>query len=67
MPAVRDRSKTRSRQKIKSPIETVLGNLMRIRLPLFTQGADSPSNMQWQTVVDAKTKDRAERKLCRRQ
>jgi len=27
-------------------------------------GADDPSNLQWQTVVDAKAKDKWERKGC---
>ena len=35
--------------------------------PLCAGGADRPSNMQWQTVTDAKIKDRAERAQCRRQ
>jgi hypothetical protein len=34
--------------------------------PLCAGGADHPSNMQWQTVKDAKIKDRAERAQCRR-
>lgn len=33
--------------------------------PLCASGADHPSNMQWQTVADAKAKDREERRLCR--
>lgn len=33
--------------------------------PLCANGDDLPSNMQWQTVEDAKTKDRNERTLCR--
>jgi 5-methylcytosine-specific restriction endonuclease McrA len=28
-------------------------------------GADAPANMQWQTVEDAKSKDKWERKGCR--
>lgn len=32
--------------------------------PLACRGADAPSNMQWQTVSDAKAKDRWERKAC---
>jgi len=28
-------------------------------------GADSPSNMEWQTVADAKAKDKWERIGCR--
>jgi hypothetical protein len=31
-------------------------------VPLMCNGADSPSNMQWQTVADAKAKDRWERR-----
>lgn len=34
--------------------------------PLCAGGADAPYNMQWQTVADAKLKDRAERAMCRR-
>lgn len=33
--------------------------------PLACGGADSPSNMQWQTVADAKAKDAWERHGCR--
>ena len=32
--------------------------------PLACGGADSPSNMQWQTVEQGKAKDRVERKSC---
>lgn len=35
--------------------------------PLCAGGLDHPSNMQWQTVADAKIKDREERKMCRAQ
>lgn len=34
-------------------------------VPLCAGGADSPGNMQWQTVADAKAKDRLEAKECR--
>lgn len=34
--------------------------------PLCNYGADRPANMQWQTVGDAKIKDREERRLCAR-
>src|SRR5882762_8208262 len=34
--------------------------------PLCAGGADHWSNMQWQTVAEAKIKDREERKLCHR-
>lgn len=33
--------------------------------PLACGGADSPSNMQWQTVAEAKAKDKTERSGCR--
>jgi hypothetical protein len=33
-------------------------------VPLCAGGADDPSNMQWQTVADAKAKDRVERWEC---
>jgi hypothetical protein len=33
--------------------------------PLCAGGADRPSNMQWQTVAEAKKKDRKEREMCR--
>jgi hypothetical protein len=32
--------------------------------PLCAGGADRPSNMQWQTVKEAKIKDRRERQEC---
>ena len=35
-------------------------------VPLECGGADAPSNMQWQTVAEAKIKDRTERN-CRRE
>jgi len=35
-------------------------------VPVECGGADVPSNMQWQTVQEAKTKDRSERN-CRRE
>lgn len=34
--------------------------------PLCAGGADHRSNMQWQTVEEAKIKDRSERDMCRR-
>ena len=33
-------------------------------VPLCAGGADAPHNMQWQTVFDAREKDRDERRLC---
>jgi hypothetical protein len=32
--------------------------------PLCAGGPDRPSNMQWQTVADAKVKDKQERQMC---
>lgn len=34
--------------------------------PLCAGGRDHPSNMQWQTVAEAKRKDRLEAEECRR-
>src|SRR5207244_13397959 len=34
-------------------------------VPLACGGADAPSNMQWQTIEEAKAKDRVERQGCR--
>jgi hypothetical protein len=34
-------------------------------VPLACGGADAPSNMQWQTIAEAKAKDRKERLGCR--
>lgn len=33
--------------------------------PLCHGGADRPDNLQWQSVAEAKVKDRWERRLCR--
>jgi hypothetical protein len=33
-------------------------------IPLACDGADDPQNMQWQTKVDAKLKDKWERRNC---
>lgn len=33
--------------------------------PLCAGGADHPANMQWQTVADAKAKDKDEWRTCR--
>lgn len=33
-------------------------------IPLACGGADAPYNMQWQTIAEAKAKDRWERKGC---
>jgi hypothetical protein len=32
--------------------------------PLCAGGPDTPTNMQWQTVAEAKVKDREERRMC---
>jgi hypothetical protein len=34
--------------------------------PLACGGADRPENMQWQTLVDGKAKDKWERRVCQR-
>lgn len=34
-------------------------------VPLCACGRDEPGNLQWQTIEDAKRKDREERKQCR--
>ncbi len=41
------------------------GYLVDHIIPLACGGADSPSNMQWQTVAAAKAKDKVERQGCR--
>lgn len=33
-------------------------------IPLCAGGADDPLNMQWQTIAEAKIKDREERRQC---
>ena len=38
------------------------GYLVDLRKALAEGGADEPSNMEWQTVADAKAKDKWERK-----
>ena len=35
-------------------------------IPLCAGGPDDPSNMQWQTSEDGKSKDKEERAQCRR-
>lgn len=35
-------------------------------VPLCAGGRDDPANMQWQTMADAKAKDREEAKQCRK-
>jgi hypothetical protein len=35
-------------------------------VPLACGGADAPRNMQWQTIAEAKAKDRWELKGCRK-
>ena len=35
-------------------------------VPIACHGVDAPGNMQWQTVADAKAKDKWERKGCGR-
>jgi hypothetical protein len=42
------------------------GYVIDHKIPLACGGADHPSNMQWQTIAEAKKKDRQERKQCGR-
>ncbi|MGH2524886.1 MAG: HNH endonuclease signature motif containing protein [Anaerolineales bacterium] len=42
------------------------GHVVDHVIPLCAGGPDKVSNMQWQTVADAKAKDREERRLCRK-
>ncbi len=35
-------------------------------VPLCLGGADALNNLQWQTIADARTKDRSERAACRK-
>jgi len=41
------------------------GHVVDHIVPLACGGADAPSNMQWQTVEEAKAKDKWERKGCK--
>lgn len=41
------------------------GHVIDHRIPLACGGADAPSNMQWQTIAEARAKDRIERRGCR--
>ena len=40
------------------------GHVVDHIMPLACGGADDPSNMQWQTVEEAKAKDKVERQGC---
>ena len=40
------------------------GHVVDHVVPLACGGADTPSNMQWQTTEEAKAKDKVERKGC---
>lgn len=42
------------------------GHVVDHIVPLCAGGADAPANMQWQTVEDAKAKDRDELRECAR-
>lgn len=47
-----------------SPTGPCEGYVVDHILPLACGGADSPENMQWQTVADGRAKDKWERKAC---
>ena len=40
------------------------GYIIDHKKPLCAGGPDRPSNMQWQTIKEAKLKDKQERKMC---
>ena len=40
------------------------GHIVDHIIPLACGGPDTPENMQWQTVEEAKAKDKIERKEC---
>jgi 5-methylcytosine-specific restriction endonuclease McrA len=42
------------------------GHVVDHIVPLACGGADAPGNMQWQTVEEAKAKDKWERRGCGR-
>lgn len=42
------------------------GYVVDHKVPLACGGSDSPSNMEWQTVADAKAKDKWERNGCKK-
>lgn len=42
------------------------GHVVDHIIPLCAGGPDAPSNMQWQTLPDAKAKDREEAAMCRK-
>lgn len=41
------------------------GYVVDHKVPLACGGADAPSNLQWQTIAEAKAKDKIERKGCK--
>jgi hypothetical protein len=41
-----------------------LGYVVDHIIPLACEGPDTPENMQWQTLEEAKAKDKIERKEC---
>ena len=41
------------------------GYVVDHKIPLACGGADSPSNMQWQTIAEGKAKDKWERRGCK--
>ena len=49
---------------LKDFVRHISKRLMDHIVPLACGGADEPSNMQWQTVAEAKAKDKWERQGC---
>jgi hypothetical protein len=53
-----------ARQRLVSPIGACPGYVVDHVEPLACGGIDAPENMQWQSVAEAKAKDRRERNDC---
>jgi hypothetical protein len=52
-------------QSTNKPRGPCPGHVIDHVIPLCAGGADDPLNMQWQTIADAKAKDRVELAECR--
>lgn len=62
--AVKDFRKANPCPATQEPRGPCPGFIVDHVVPLCAGGADAPSNMQWQTVEDAKAKDRDEHREC---